>query len=308
MRRALVAAVLVLAGCFAGPAQGTAPFGCAPELASLDFPEPRVCMETQGWWVQGQTSLTAPATDFPFTSTHVHLMIPFPMGEQIFLPPSGQGYSWPYLGQWHNGQGGTVRQVRAGSVNISCSDSSIPNDPGYRGVAITTQDQRHAGEIPVNATKVNCWRTAIGTREFRFTNDTTSKFGKRQYQSGAWNTVFNAPGTPVGFTARGWYEGPGYTNITLTTKTRSSTLASTGLPSTLSYSLAQGATWAFAYIDPNIHAGDKGTVLFENRTGSGGSFALPVLPPGTHVLLLGGWEKAGTGWNAGVLRLPFNAN
>jgi hypothetical protein len=264
-------------------------------------------METQGWWVQGQTGLTAPAADFPFTSTHVHLMVPFPIGEQFVCPPTSTGVSWPYLMQSHNGVGGTVRQVRAGFVGPSSSDTSIPNDPNFKNVPITTQDFRHSGAIPFNATKVNGWCAYTGNAEGRFTADTTSPFDdKRQYNSSAYHMKLNQPGAPVGITARGWYEGPGYTNVTLTTKTRASTLATTGLPSTLSYSLAQGATWAFAYIDPDIHAGSKGTVLFENRTGSGGSFSLPVLPPGIHVLLLGGWEKAGAGWNAGVLRLPFN--
>jgi hypothetical protein len=261
-------------------------------------------METQGWWVQGQTSLAAPAADFAFTSTHVHLMIPFPMGERIVVPASG-GYSWPYLAQFHNGVGGTVRQVRSGFTNVPSTLGCCPKDPNYQGVPINVQDQRHAGTIVVEAERVNGWRTVTGQREARFTADTTSKFGKRMYQSGAWHTVFNVPGMGVGFTARGWYEGPGYTNVTLTTKTRASTLATTGLPSTLSYALDQGAKWAFAYIDPNIHAGSKGLILFENRVG-GGSFTLPALSPGVHVLLLGGWEKVATGWNAGVLRLPFN--
>jgi hypothetical protein len=305
MRYAVLVVLFVACAFVPGSqAQAYAPYGCPAELASLTFPEPRVCQETQGWWIQGQTSLSAPASTFPFTSTHVHLMIPFPTGERLVIPANG-GYSWPYLAQFHNGQGGKVRQVRSGFVGPTSSLGCCPKDPNYLGVPIATQDQRHAGSIPIEAVRVDGWRAYVGKAEGRFTADTTSPFGQRQYQSGAWNVWMNTAPSPVSVTARGWYEGPGYTNVNLTTKVTAHGLATSGLPSTVSYSLAQGATWAFAYIDPNIHAGSKGIVLFENRTGSSGSFSLPSLPSGDHVLLLGGWEKSSAGWNAGVLRLPF---
>ena len=309
----LVAAVLVLMAMLIGigRAEAATSYGSPPELAGIEYQEPRVFVETQGWWVEGQTALAAPGASFPFESAHVHLGIPFPLGEQFIMPASGSGVDFPYLAQYHENVGGAVRQVRGGMVNqtTACSDDVIPSDPGFKGVKVTEVNQRHAGVIPFSASKVNCWRDEVGTREFRFTADTTSKFGKRQYQSGAWNAQFNAPAAPVAVTARGWYEGPGYTNVTLTTKVQAHTLASGGVlkpGSNAAYSLAQGAKWAFAYIDANIHAGIKGTVLFENRTAAG-SFTIPAgLTPGDHVLLLGGWEKTTTGWNAGVLRLPFH--
>ena len=284
-------------------------FACPPELAGLTFPEPRVFIETQGWWVQGRNDLAEPdvsgdlLSDFAFTSNHVHLGIPFPVGEQFVLPPGGEGYSWPYLAQWHENAGGSVRSVRGGGFQVA---DPIPTDPDYKSIPITDTNLRHAGAISVPPSVVDKWRSFSGKHENRFTADTTSKQGKRQYQSGAWNALFSVPGQPVAVTARGWYEGPGYTNVTLKTPVRASTLASTGLPSSLSYGLDQGASFAFAYIDADIHHGSKGIVLFENRKGSPQSFALPVLSPGVHVLLLGGWEKAASGWNAGVLRIPFN--
>ena len=291
-------------------------YACPPELAGATFPEPRAFIETQGWWVQGQTNLTDPdisndpATDFAFASIHVHLGIPFPLGEQFIIPPEGSPYAWDYLAQWHENVGGAVRQVRGGMTGGNgCTDTGIPNDPNYRSVPITLVNQRYAGTIPVSAAKVTCWRDEVGTREFRFTADTTSKFGKREYQSGAWNAQINAPAVPVAVTARGWYEGPGYTNVTMKTKAQAHSLADGSWYASgkvISYGLAQGATRAFAYIDPDIHHGTKGLVLMENKTGSSGTFVLPDLPPGDHVLLLGGWEKAAAGWNAGVLRLPFN--
>jgi hypothetical protein len=269
-------------------------------------------METQGWWVQGQTGLSAPAADFPFISNHVHLSIPFPVGEQISIPAAG-GYSWPYLRQDHEDIGGAIRTTRGGDFSFG---SCCPNDPLWKNKPITEVDQRHAGSIPIESSSVDNWRAFTGVREARFTADTTSKQGKRQYQSGAWNAFFHQAGAPVGITARGWYEGPGYTNVTLKdsnlgvgTGFRASVLSSTPVPAawTINYSLAQGAAYFFAYIDPDIHHGTKGTVVLENKTGSSGVFTVDTsgLAPGTHVLIVGGWEKAAAGWNAGVLRVPF---
>jgi hypothetical protein len=275
--------------------------GSPPEL-DFTYPEPRVFMETQCWWVEGQTGLLVPGSDFPFTSIHDHLGMNFPMGERVVFPAAGQGYDWKYLAQFHNDVGATVRGVRGGGFQMGCE--GIVYDPASRGVKVTQQDQRLVGNLHMTPCTVDLWRSKTGTFENRFTSDTTSKFGQRMYQSGAWNAQFNIAGAPVGFTGRGWYQGADYTNITLATKTRASILAAGGLPNSLSYSIANGAKFAFAYIDPNIHAGSKGTVLFENRTAVG-AFTLPPLAPGLHILLLGAWEKIGTGWNAGVLRLPF---
>lgn len=283
------------------------PYGCPVAIAAPQ-PEPRACIETQDWWVNLRTDLAAPdisntASDFAFSSSHVHLMIPFPVGERMVLPASG-GYSWPYQAQWHNNNGGTVRQVRGGGFQFG---TCCPNDPNYKSVPITSDQQLHVGSIPIPSSVVDQWRSFTGKRENRFTADTTSKYLQRQYNSGAWNAFLNAAGQAVPVTGRGWYQCSDYTNVTLNTPVTAHGLASTGLPSTLSYSLAQGATFAFAYLDANIHAGSKGIVLFENRTGSTGSFTLPSLASGDHILLLGGWEKiAGCGWNGGLIRIPFH--
>jgi hypothetical protein len=159
-------------------------------------------------------------------------------------------------------------------------------------------------------------KPGTGKRENRFTFDTTSKHGKRMYQSGAWNALIAAPAAPVGITARGWYESTGYTNVSLKDSNlgagkgfRASVLASSPVPDAwmLSYALGEGAKFFFAYVDPNIHAGSKGIVVAENKTGTSGSIVVNTagLEPGVHVLLVGGWEKSTDGWNAGVLRLPF---
>lgn len=252
MKRLLLCLVLALigAGFQHGHARAATAFGCPAQLASLDFPEPRVCLETQGWWLQGASATLPP--NAAVASTHVHLMIPFPLGERVAIPTSG-GFSWPYYAQFHNGQSGTVRQVRGGAWQLS---SCCPKDPNYLGVPISSVDQSHVGSIPIASSLLGAWRSATGKRENRFTADTTSPFGKRQYQSGAWNAYLNAPGAPVGFTARGWYEGPGYSNFTFKDSNigsgvgfRASELASICAPSSVSltYSLAEGTSLAFLF-------------------------------------------------------------
>lgn len=284
--------------------------GAPPELAHLTYPEPRVYLETQSWWVQGNTGLSAPGANFAHDSTHVHLGRAYPSGEQFILPPAGQGYTWPYLAIFHNDVGGTVRQVRGGGFQIG-SDGSILKDPNSVGVKITTNDQKLAGNIVYPADRVNTWRAFTGTAETRFTADTTSRFGQRQFNSTRWFTQLNAPGQPVIIKARGWYQGGDYVDVQLSTKTRASTLANgTAIfpGKTLTYAIGAGAQWAFAYIDPDLHNGSKGTVLFENRTGSSGSFVVPALSPGVHKLMLGSWEKLGNGWSGVACPIPFQVN
>jgi hypothetical protein len=258
-----------------------------------------IFQESQEWWVPGNTELTAPAANFPFISNHVHLGVAWPQGEAI---PSQSRYEWDMFGQLHEYQGGHGKDVRGGAfLTWCCPSSPLPanliNPALDNETAVLHLSSSISGSL------------SVGQHENRFTLDSTSPQGKRAYQSGAWwACVGCSSGSAHSATARGWYLDTGYTNVSLKTPFRASTIQTTGLPSTLSYGIAQGATHAFAYVDADIHSNLKGTVLFENRTGDSGSFSLPTLAPGNHVLLLGAWEKGATGWNAGVLRLPFHVN
>jgi hypothetical protein len=265
--------------------------------------------------MQGNTSYSAPQPNFATDSTHVHGMTPYPLGERLIVPPPGSGYDWFFLSQFHNDIGGATRGVRGLSFQDLGGFGCCILAEGSSGVKITTDDQKLTGKIHVPSNRPDAWRNASpGTYESRFTTDTTSRFGNRQYNSTRWFAQLNTPGAPVIARARGWYACGEYVDATLTTKTRALTLANgTAIfpGKTLTYSIGAGALWAFAYIDPDIHHGSKGTVLFENRTGSSGSFVVPPLESGIHVLLLGSWEKVsgcGGGWNGGVERIPFRVN
>ncbi|MGI8606876.1 MAG: hypothetical protein ACR2L0_06950 [Gaiellaceae bacterium] len=197
------------------------------------------------------------------------------------------------------------------SVRLCC-----PRDPAVSDRAITAEDEQLAGSIPIPASTVSSWQAFTGKRENRFTADTTSPFGKRQYQSGAWHAYLNRTGAPVGYTARGWYATTGYTNFSFKDSNigtgkgfQASQLRDTCAPDvvTVTYALAKGATHAFLYLNPNLHGNSKGTVIAENKTGSKGSFTFSTvgLASGVHVLLGGGWEKGSDGWGAAVARLPI---
>src|SRR6266545_3078420 len=297
---ALVASLLLIpAVASANPAIYEAPAAMVNAGKTCPTSAPCIFQETQDWWVPGNTSLTAPAASFPFISQHIHLGVAWPQGEAI---PSQSRYEWDLFGQLHLYQGGHGKSVRGGAfLTWCCPSSSLPTN--MVNPALDTE----TAVLHLSSSIVGT--LSVGQHENRFTLDTISPQGKRAYQSGAWwACVGCSSGSAHSATARGWYVDTGYTNVSLKTAFRASTIQTTGLPGSLSYGIAQGATHAFAYVDPDIHGGSKGAVLFENRTGDSGSFNLPTLAPGDHVLLLGAWEKGATGWNAGVLRIPFHVN
>jgi hypothetical protein len=314
-RFTLIFALLALAAGFGGhQAPAAVSFGAPAELAAIDYPEPRVFLDNQGWWLDGHLTTADPdPVAMAFESVHSHGGANYPLGERVVLNCADpQPYAWDYVAQAHENVGGSVRGFRGGGFLGVGDGGGLTYDAQMPHVKFDDPNWRFAGALEHEATDVASWcKAAPGVYENRFTFDITSKYGKRQYMSGAWNAFLNAPGQPVGYTSRGWYEGPGYTNVTMKAKAQAHTLANGTwyAPGKLvPYSLAQGANWAFAYIDADIHHGSKGLVVMEMRKGTSGSFALPALEPGDHTLLLGGVERAAAGWNAGVMRIPFHVN
>jgi hypothetical protein len=284
-------ATLLVALALSAPAAASPTFGWPADAGTPpDLPYPTIFQETQGWWVQGRTSLTAPAADFPFASSHVHLGVAYGTGETI-SKVSGL-WRFPFVARLHNFQGGHGKNVRGGGFQLGTCCPSVAA-PSWM-VNPDSPDEMWRGQLNVDRSP------SPGSYENRFTFDTTSPFGKRMYQSGAWNACVGVTCSAKPATARGWYASTDYTNVTIKTPFKASAPLRAG--QTVNYSLAQGAKWAFAYADPALHAGSKGTVIFENRTGDTGSFTIPA---GARVLMIGGWEKASDGWNAGILRLPL---
>jgi hypothetical protein len=254
-----------------------------------DLPYPTIFIETQDWWQPSLCSATPPGANFAFTSSHDHLGIAFGQGEQT-TRVDGQ-WQFPFFAQLHNFPGGHGKLVRGGGW-LSDTLPSVPAPENMKNPA--TENETWRGLL------TNTLNPSAGLHEQRFTFDTTSPQGKRMYQSfGVW-TYVDAPGQAQPSTGRGWYATTGYTNITIKTPWRATAPLRAG--QTITYSLAQGAKWAFAYTNANIHAGDKGTVIFENRLGSSGTFTIPA---DATVLTIGAWEPASDGCNAGVLKVPI---
>ena len=295
MKRAAVLFLVLGAVLFPGAAKAIPSFGC-PLPLQAEFVDHRSCYETQ-WWGLNGASLPAPA-NAPFDSSHMHLMIAYPIGETI-IPVSGS-YEFPFYAQLHNFQGGNSNFVRGGNF---LSGGDIPQI-GWEWRP-TSVDESRSGTLRKANSGISCSKC-----ENRFTLNGNAPFGGRSYQSGAWWTFRSGTPGPVSMTARGWSQAGDYVNITI----KDSNLGSgTGFrtsyfrdqcvpdPWTITYSLAQGATHAFFYLNPNLHAGSKGIVVVENKTGSSGTVNIPrVLAPGTHKLMFGAWEKAGNIISAGV--------
>jgi hypothetical protein len=272
--------------CFGWPADA----GSAPVL-----PYPTIFQETQCWWMNGNTGLSAPGANFAHDSWHVHAGIASPTGERL-LPMSDGFFHFPCVLRLHNFQGGKGRFFRGGAVpGLNPGGSGIPQI----GLTAAMQNPQSADVMQTGLLKIPNGNPPAGQKELRFSLFTFSPTGKEMYQSGAWYTFVGTTPSAVGAVGRGWYVGAEYTNIGVGTKYRASAPLRAG--QTISYSRAAGANWAFAYADPDIHHGSKGTVIFENRTADG-TF---VIPAGTKVLMVGAWEKRSDGWNAGVLRLPL---
>src|SRR6266498_1513513 len=88
----IVAAAAIVAGGFfdghakaasANPAIYGAPAAMVNAGKVCPTSAPCIFQETQDWWVPGNTSLTAPASNFPFISQHDHLGVAWPQGEAI---------------------------------------------------------------------------------------------------------------------------------------------------------------------------------------------------------------------------------
>jgi hypothetical protein len=269
----------------------------------MDFADTRVCLESQAWWLNGDST---PDPDAPFMAEHVHVMVPYPAGETV-LATDGY-YEFPFRATLFDFIGGTGHSVRGGGF---LSGGTTPQVSMNIWKPTETHEERF-GVLRKKASEVK----GTGKKENRFTLNTTSKYGKQMFQSAGWHTFVGTAGAPAGITCRGWYDGHDYANVSLKdsnlgtgTGFQASVLASTPVPDdwTLSWSLAQGAKEFFAYVNPSLHAGSKGIVAREGVAGTSGTFTVDTrdLPAGVNFLVVGGWEKKPAGSLAGVCRIPF---
>jgi hypothetical protein len=328
MRRLLLILTIAAAasGCFSGatvqPAAAQGSYLCtgAPaDYASsfdLNYPEPRHFEEIQAWWSEGAI---VPGGD----SSHIHVGLCFPQGETWVSVNDQVRLDFRII--FHHMQAAKVRGFRGA---IACCGTG-GGETGFQYESATTT----ALNAVVNQENGTAYVTKIvqdnvtisGSRESRFTVDTSSPFGaKRFYTTGRLQSYWaEGPAAPR-YRATdstggcGWYEGDDY--ICAAFRAAGSQIggwhaSKMGQPVPASWvvsvggSDASGTTRLHLHLDPNFHVGDPGTVLV-NQSGSGPAnvtINTTLLAPGWHKLFVLEDEKDSTpvGTNSGGLMIPF---
>lgn len=188
--------------------------GAPADYPNRYYPEPRVFLESQGWWSARRTS---PGT----ASAHIHVGLCFPQG--VAWSPDAEGMArLDFRIVFHNASHYRVARFRGG---IACCDAIAGGGAQFDDTSVETK-ALIASAMPdshVYVTKVLDLDGAgsDGRKEARFTVDLRdTRTGRRFFQSAGWKSYIDRPdvlGTsdyrPGDIaTARGWYEGFGYTN------------------------------------------------------------------------------------------------
>jgi hypothetical protein len=254
---------------------------CGPQ--GTEAAEPTFTADSQAWW-------RAAGIQIPnAVGEHVHVQVTIPADGVIV----NGTIAVPVVVRAHDSTG------RITSLRVSDGSSVKQTWPLSLGPC---EDCTWTGTVNVNLTN---WGT--GRREMRWTaNIPANSTGDRQYQSTGYQVCVRSC-TPTyrsgPFTeARGWYaDGHDYANARLTSAV--STVKSGG---TIRVALKPGSggnptKLAGVYIDPDFHNGSAGIVVMQRTSAYEGNVTLPVLPSGTHRLVL----LSSDGQNAGVLAIPF---
>lgn len=289
MKRALVP-VVFLASMFIPVAAQAAP----NPVTCQGYPEPRVFLEAQGWWIAdpGQTG-----SDFG----HIHMGTCFPLYQTV----TGV-VGFDVRTALHHNPGGLFHILPRVCLNSS-------------GTCYTAPDVKF---VPPRRCEYDCvfWtRINVDTAQYphdglasiRFRAEVLEPDGNTLRASNDW-PVYVSNGNPVNtfkqgriLIGKGWYTGQKY-----------------ALPRLLTYPLPTkgvitlrvrcGASRNFkeclVSVDPDFHAGNDGTVLL--RTTSAGGYQvtlnLSAFSPGAHALVIR--TKALSPLSstlAGVLKVPF---
>lgn len=271
--------------------------GMPDPVACTGYPEHRVFLESQGWWVQtpGQSG-----TDFG----HVHVGMCFPQAQRV----SGTVTLDVRLTMHHNA--GTLARLYGGietdtgghdlwnvPVGLTC-----PHDTCVRWVQLQVDTPR----VPVD-----------GRVEWRFRPQVKTTDGLNFTPSTGWQTYLaNGGGRPsVDYRsrdeaiARGWYDGAGYANASIMSVPLAP-LAGTWSSNVILDRGSDGIpiTSHGIYIDPDFHHGDEGIVVREGSGPYRGTVTINAasLSPGAHRLVLRADARDPRGsTNSGLLVIVF---
>lgn len=240
--------------------------------------------ESQGWW--RKAGIVIPSQ----VGAHIHVETTVPMSGVVV----NGTIAVPVTVRAHD-QIGRITSVRV-------SDGSTVKQSWSLSLGPCT-DCSWSGTLNVNLSN---WGT--GRREMRWTaNIPNNAEGNRQFQSTGYQVCVRScsPTYRSGWytEARGWYDdGHGYANARLT-----SDPSLIGSGRTIKVALKPGSDGdptrlAGVYIDPSFHTGSAGITVMQRSSAYTGDVLLPILPSGSHRLVL----VSSDGSNAGVLSLPFS--
>jgi hypothetical protein len=314
---AFVGACTWVASASAIPAFGpTAKFQAA---FAADYPEPRICVSSQEWWLEGAGDVTTSIED-AMRASHQHYEACFPFME-TWNEASGS-LKMDLQVQAHMYQGGSILNVNALGFLDNSTIKYVFN-PVWKPVL--DNELRNVTLTRATSTIKRCGR--VESRNH--VEGKSPNGGERQFSSTGWQSIFtckagrtNSSDRGPGIIFRGWYQGADYCNITFSDDFRGETGFRAGQQAApvigdLKLKIATGSCtnskW-MVNVNPDIHGGSYG-IFHVAGTGSGTTITIPnsVIPKNEvfYVQAVAA-ERIGTssanpvgGQNAGVGVIPF---
>jgi hypothetical protein len=295
--------------------------GAPADYADRFYPEPRVFVESQDWWSSGRMTPGG-------ASTHIHVGLCFPQGA-AWNPDADGKVRLDFRIMLHNAGNYRVSRFRGG---IACCDSIPGGGAGFDDTSPETKaliaSAMPNGYVYVTKTLDVHGAGSDGRKEARFTLALrNARNDRRSFQSSGWQSYVDNPDTVVvadyrsrdSVTARGWYEGFGYTNATY------GDVYCSAAPPTASgvwrpkVKMGPGAggvrvTSHSAHVDPDFHAGSAGWIVEQARGSFEGRLSIDTtrLANGLHKLVLvanaskiSRRDRVANGTSSGVQVIPF---
>jgi hypothetical protein len=261
------------------------------------YPEPRVFLESQGWW---KRTPGATGTDFG----HVHAATCFPWAQRV-----AGTVAFDVRVVLHDNPG-ILRHVQilvAGKSGSSLAGRVSPN--ARCEVSTCTFWYRILANTTVSPYD--------GRQEFRIQTHVEEPDGKRMFATTGWQSYL-ANGKPVAdyrssdnFTeGRGWYTEAEYTNASLRSAVPVLPVSGTWSVSVVLDRGSPGApvTSHSVHLNPNFHAGDAGVVLKRGTGPFRGALSIDTtrLANGGHRLVLKSDSAMANGSTlSGIQVIPF---
>lgn len=277
-------------------ATATQPSGGVDRVNCTGYPQPRVFLESQAWW------LTTPGRNGT-DNGHIHIGTCFPYAQNILGPIVFDIQ--------------VILHDNPGEVHVVLVD--VMTDGGVTNLVNLPVSYTCDGtcEFWVHVTADTTRLPYDGRQEFRFRAKVDEPDGKEMFPTTGWQAYVRNGRTNNDYRssdltiARGWYTGAGYANAQLNTTLPTSPVSGIW---TFNVKLAPGSggipvTYHHVLLDANFHAGIPGTVLREGTGEFSGNISLDTrtLSNGPHKLLLKADADESSGsTNSGVLVIRFN--